>query len=74
MAFCLTNTPATFQRLIEPCMGELNLKECLIFLDDILIFSVSFDEHLSHLDAVFSQLRRHGLKLKASKCEFLSIA
>ena len=38
MAFGLTNAPATFQRLIERCMGELNLKECLIFLDDILVF------------------------------------
>ena len=70
MAFGLTNAPATFQRLMERCMGELNLKECLIFLDDILIFSESFDEHLSRLEAVFSQLNKHGLKLKASKCEF----
>ena len=70
MAFGLTNAPATFQRLMERCMGELNLKECLIFLDDILIFSESFDEHLSRLDAVFSHLHKHGLKLKASKCEF----
>ena len=51
-------------------MGDLNLKECLIFLDDILIFSESFDEHLNRLEAVFSRLRQHGLKLKASKCEF----
>ena len=70
MAFGLTNAPATFQRLMERCMGELNLKECLIFLDDILIFSESFDEHLSSFDAVFSRLHKHGLKLKASKCEF----
>lgn len=51
-------------------MGELNLKECLIFLDDILIFSESFEEHLSRLEAVFCQLNKHGLKLKASKYEF----
>ena len=51
-------------------MGDLNLKECLIFLDDILIFSESFEEHLNRLEAVFSRLRQHGLKLKASKCEF----
>ena len=37
MAFGLTYAPATFQRLMERCMGELNLKECLIFLDDILL-------------------------------------
>ena len=47
MAFGLTNDPATFQRLMERCMGEMNLKECLIFLDDILIFSETFEEHIS---------------------------
>ena len=56
MAFGLTNAPVTFQRLMERSMGELNLKECHMFLDDILIFSESFDEHLSRLDAVFSRL------------------
>ena len=70
MAFGLTNAPATFQRLMERCMGDLNLKECLIFLDDILIFSESFMEHLERLEAVFSRLDQHGLKLKGSKCEF----
>ena len=37
MAFGLTTPPATFQRLMERCMGELHLKECLIYLDDIII-------------------------------------
>ena len=70
MAFGLTNAPATFQRLMEACMGEMNLKECLIFLDDILIFSSDFDEHLKRLESVFSKLEKHNLKLKPSKCEF----
>ena len=70
MAFGLTNAPATFQRLMERCMGELHLKECLIYLDDIIIFSKSFDEHLLRLGKVFRQLEQHGLKLKDSKCEF----
>ena len=70
MAFGFTNAPATFQRLIERCMGEMNLRDCLIFLDDILIFSRNFEDHLSKLEAVFSRLHKHGLKLKASKCEF----
>ena len=69
MAFGLTNAPATFQRLMEACMGELHLKECLIFLDDILIFSKTFEEHLSRLEGVFSRLKKHNLKLKPSKCE-----
>ena len=70
MAFGLTNALATFQRLMERCMGEMNLKECLIFLDDILVFSQNFEEHLERLEAVFSRLKQHGLKLKPSKCEF----
>ena len=41
MAFGLTNAPTTFQRLMERCIGELDLKECLIFLDDILVYSES---------------------------------
>ena len=51
-------------------MGELNLKECLIFLDDIIIFSENFRDHIERLEAVFSRLKQHGLKLKPSKCEF----
>ena len=69
MAFGLTNAPATVQRLMERCIGELHLKECLIYLDDIIIFSKTFDEHIKRLENVF-KLEQHGLKLKASKCEF----
>ena len=70
MAFGLTNAPVTFQRLMERTMGEMNLRECLIFLDDILIFSENFADHLERLEAVFSRLKQQGLKLKPSKCEF----
>ena len=70
MAFGLTNAPATFQRLMENCMGDLHLQECLIFLDDILVFSRSFEEHLTRLESVFTKLEHHNLKLKPSKCEF----
>jgi len=70
MSFGLTNAPATFQRLMEKCMGEMHLREVLIFLDDILIFSRTFDEHVQRLEAVFSRLAEHNLKLKPSKCEF----
>ena len=71
MPFGLCNAPATFQRLMERCMGDLNLYDCLIYLDDIIIFSSTFEDHLCHLEAVFSRLKQHNLKLKASKCEFL---
>ena len=51
-------------------MDELNLRHCLIYLDDIIIFSSTFDEHIERLQAVFERLQEHKLKLKASKCEF----
>lgn len=70
MPFGLTNAPATFQRLMERCMGELNLRDCLIYLDDVIIFSQTFDEHLERLNSVFSRLEQHNLKLKSTKCEF----
>ena len=50
--------------------GPLCFYECLIYLDDIIIFSKTFDEHITRLENVFKQLEKHGLKLKASKCEF----
>ena len=70
MPFGLCNAPATFQRLMERCMGDINLRDCLIYLDDIIIFTSTFEEHLGQLEAVFKRLQEHNLKLKASKCEF----
>lgn len=52
-------------------MGEINLRDCLVFLDDILIFSKTFTEHLDSLTAVYERLEKHCLKLKAKKCELL---
>ena len=68
MPFGLTNAPATFQRLMERWIGELHLRDCLIYLDDII--SDSVDSHLRRLNSVFQRLELHDLKLKGSKCEF----
>ena len=70
MIFGLCNAPATFQRLMEEVLYDLNNKICAIYLDDILIWSSSLDEHLERLDAVFKRLADAGLKLKPSKCSF----
>ena len=70
MPFGLTNAPATFQRLMETCLGDLHLNWCIIYLDDVIIFSKEVPEHLERLRAVFAKLRAAGLKLKPSKCEF----
>ena len=70
MPFGLTNSPATFQRLMENCMGNLHLNQCLIYLDDIIVYSSTLEEHINRLEAVFDKLSSAGLKLKPSKCEF----
>ena len=71
MPFGLSNAPATFQRLMMSCLGEQNYVTCLLYLDDIIVFSANFDEHIERLGKVFSCLREHGLKLKPSKCNLL---
>ena len=69
MPFGLTNTPATFQRLLETCLGDLNLHWYIFYLDNIVIFSKDLASHLARLEAVFQKLEEAGLKLKPSKCE-----
>ena len=68
MPFRLCNTPATFQWLMQNCMGELNLIYCLIYLDDLIVFSQMAEEHLHRLHVIFYWLREFNLKLKPSKC------
>ena len=70
MSFGLTNTPATFQRLMKTCLGDINLHWCISYLDDIVIFSKDLTSHLERLESVFQKLEEAGLKLKPSKCLF----
>ena len=71
MPYGLCNAPATFQRLMQNCLGELNLTYALIYLDDVILFSWTEEEYLHHLRVVFAHFLEHGLKLKPSKCHFL---
>ena len=73
MPFGLCNTPPTFQRLMQNCLGELNLTYCLMYLDDVIVFSDTPDEHLRRMHVVFDCLCEHGLKLKPSKCEVFKL-
>ena len=63
MPFGLTGAPATFQRWMDLVMSGLNLEVCLVYLDDIIVFSADVPSHLVRLRAVFSRLRAAGLKL-----------
>ena len=70
MPFGLTNAPAMFQHLMENCLGYLHLNWCIIYLNDIIIYSKTPEEHMKRLEAVFKKLSKAGLKLKLSKYEF----
>ena len=70
MPFGFTNSPATYQRLMEECLKGLNMKICVIYLDDLIIFSDTFESHLERLDIVLSRLKACNLKLAAEKCFF----
>ena len=72
MPFGLTNALATFQHLMETCLGEIHLKWCIIYLDDIIVFSKTPEEHIKRLRGIFEKLAAAGLRLKLSKCHSLS--
>ena len=69
MPFGLCNAPAIFQWLMQNCLGELNLIYCFIYLDNIVVFLHTAEEH-HHLCIIFDQFREHNLKLKLLKCIF----
>lgn len=69
MPFGLVNAPATFQRLMELCLGDLTFNNLLVYLDDILIHATTFEEMISRLDLVFTRLSQYGLKVKPKKCK-----
>ena len=70
MPFRLCNAPATFQRLMQNCQRELNLTYCLIYLDNVIVFSKTEEEHLQHLYVVSDQFQAHNLRFRSTKCIF----
>ena len=71
MPYRLCNAPATFQRLMQNCLGELNLTYALVYLDNVIVYSKMEEDHLRRLQAGFKRFHEHRLKLKPSKCSFL---
>ena len=71
MPFGLCNAPSTFQRAMEKCLGELNHICCVAYLDDIIVFGRTLDEHIERLEKVIDRLASHGFKMEPSKCGLL---
>ena len=70
MPFGQVNSGATFQRMMEGVLAELLFKECLVYIDDVVVYSSNFEEHIERLQHVFNKLSRCNLKLKPKKCKF----
>lgn len=71
MPFGLCNAPATFQRLMQRCLGGQLMESTLVYLDDVIVYSPDFESHLQHLEKVFQAMERYGLKLQPDKCHLL---
>ena len=71
MPFGLCNAPATFQRLMTQILADLEWGICFVYLNDILVASQTFEEHLKHLESIFKRLRKVVLHLKPRKCLLL---
>jgi len=65
----LANAPGQFQRLMDLILAGLTFEACLVYLDDSICFSRTFEEHLARFGAIFNRLAQANLKVKASKCE-----
>ena len=72
MPFGLSNAPAVFQELMSVVLQGCN-DFATAYLDDIMVFSSTLEEHLEHLSIIFGKLKQHNLKLKLKKCSFLQL-
>jgi len=72
MPFGLTNAPATFQRALDIIVSGLKWQLCLVYLDDVIIFSATPEQHVKDVDAVLTRLREAGVTLNLEKCTWFS--
>lgn len=72
LSFGLCNAPSTFQRLMDLILADLQWTTCLVYLDDIIVFGRTFQEHLARLDEVLTKLQQANLKIKPCKCNRFS--
>ena len=71
MPFGLSNAPATFQRLMEKVLSKMNWIECLVYIDDVLVWASTFENHLDKFRRICNAFRVAGLKVKMSKCQIV---
>ena len=72
MPFGLTNAPATFQRLMDIALNKFKWQNCLVYLDDIVIYSNTFDDHCRDVAQILEVLQQAGVSLKLKKCSFFT--
>ncbi len=72
MPFGLCNAPATFQRTIDILLTGYRWRSCLVYLEDVIVFSTTFDGHLRHVEEILRVLKEAGLSLKLRKCNFFA--
>lgn len=73
MPMGLKNSPSTFQRVMDNVLKDLQNVVCLVYLDDIIVFSTSLQEHMVNLEKVFTKLRESNFKVQMDKSEFLKL-
>lgn len=71
MPFGLKNAPSTFQRVMDNVLREHIGVRCLVYMDDIIVFSTSLKEHLDNLRLIFASLQKYNMKIQPDKSEFL---
>ena len=71
MPFGVTNASATFQRLIEKVLNKMNSGECLVYSDDVLVWSATFTWQSNKLERIFAAFRAAGLRFKRSQCQIV---
>ena len=70
LAMGMTNSPRSFQALMDLVLASVRYKTAICYMDDVIIYSRNFSDHLSHIRDVFTLLRKANLKLKRQKCKF----